>query len=269
MGLFNNLAGAISSFKEGYSGVSDDTKMFLWNIPEPMHEVIVSGDHERTIYTYSSEPLRKIRKGQIVTVEAFRGDAVMTSTETGTRWDTRTDGDTVILYNGIPFGFSSIPKEKVMEAAKLGYALKFKSKCYGMLEGYKGVKEMRLIAPQRIFLKDWIPSAPEDRPISMRENGFVYNEYDPDDFKAISVRDSWFFADATLAIIPTPKGSKAKPHIGVFANDGTQISEVAAINQYYNKLLDFMQRYTKYNVSAYRCALNDGRAYYHIEIEGF
>ena len=121
-----------------------------WNVPTPSKALLVSGDSERTLFTYDSEPLKSVRKNEVVTVSAFIGDASMVSRSTGLVWDTLKDGDMLMLYNRRPIGFSSVPRSVVMEAAMYGYELQFKARCYGMLKGYKGVKEMRLIAPKTI-----------------------------------------------------------------------------------------------------------------------
>ena len=240
-----------------------------WALPSPTYEVVMVGDRERKVYTYDSRPLAAVKSGQSIVLEAFRGDAAMTSVHTGYYSDNFNSDDTLMMYNGQPIGFMSIPKDKVFTAAQLGYALKVNAVCRGMLEGYKGVKEIVALAPNRIYLYDWIPGAPDDRPLRDRDEYFSFNEYDEEDFKNIAIKDEWVFQDARIEMIPTPKGSSAKPHIGIYSSDGMQVSEVAAKNNYYNGLIDFMGKYKGFTVKATRqkSAINDG-SYYRIEILG-
>lgn len=123
--------------------------------PEYAQLVEVGGDCEKTIYVYDSEPLKGVRKGQTVTVEIYRGDMIMRSVHTGTVANSAEFDDVVVGYDGHPIGFTSLPRSEVINSAHMGYVLHFKAKCYGMLEGYPGCKEMRLLAPKRFALDEW------------------------------------------------------------------------------------------------------------------
>ena len=248
-------------------------QMRPWNCPQHAEIIELNGDYENIIYTYNSEPLKGVRKGQTIEVDVYRGDAVLCSQHSCTIADSEEWEDTVIMYNNEPFGFSSFPRDKVLEAAQMGYAFRMKAKCYGMLEDYPGVKEMKLLAPNPFYLYGLIPGAPDDRPKRVVEaesdEYFSYNEYDAEDFKNIATKDKWVFFDAKIEIIPTPKGSSAKPHIGVYSSDGMLISEVAAKNGYYGKMIDYMNKYETFTVKATRRASSvDDSAFYKIEIMG-
>ena len=281
MGMLGNL---IKSFKEGMS--EDEPKKAAmrttpsmpapgvhqlkpWPLATPKYEVVISGDKERDIYSYDSRPLKGIRKGQVITVELFRGEGFMTSTDTGYCHDMQEFNDCIVLYEGSPIGFITFPIDKLKRSAELGYAIKLNAMCYGMLEGYNGIKRMAALVPQRFYLHDWIPGAEDDRPISEHENYFSYNEHDEEDYANLTSRYEWDFKNARLQLIPTPPKSSAKPHIGVYSSDGMLISEVAAKNGYYKELLKFMENYNSYDVKATRniSELN-GNVYFKIEIIG-
>ena len=240
-----------------------------WPLATPKYEVVISGDDERHIYNYDSRPLKGVRKGQVVTVELFRGEGCMTSTDTGYCHDMNEFNDCMVLYEGAPIGFIKFPVDKLKRAAELGYAIKLKAKCYGMLEGYKGIKDMAALVPEYFYLYDWIKGAEDDRPIWKRENYFKYYEYDKEDYANLTSRYEWEFKDASIRMIPTPPKSTAKPHIGVYAADGMQISEVAAKNGYYGKLIEFMESYNSFDVFATRNVSDmNGEVFFKIEILG-
>ena len=244
--------------------------MSPWPIATPKYAVTINGQEERQIYSYDSSPLKGVRKGQVVTVELFRGDGAMVSTCTGYYADTKDRHDCIVLYEGRPIGFIAFPVEKLRRAAEMGYAIMLSAKCYGPLEGYPGIKEMRALVPHRFYLVDWIPGAEDDRPLRERENYFHYNEYDEADFRNLITKYEWDFEDARLEMIPTPAKSSAKPHIGVYSKEGMLISEVTARNSCYKKLIEFMEQYDSFRVVAKRVTSEiDGTLWYSIEILGF
>ena len=280
MGMFKDF---VKAFKEGMSddeprNVKNKTKevpkkgehnLIPWVLPMPQYEVIISGDKERDIFSYDSGPLKGIRKGQVVTVELFRGEGSMTSTDTGYFHDMQEYNDCIVLYEGLPIGFIKFPVDKLKRAAELGYAIKLNAKCYGMLEGYNGIKKMAALVPEYFYLHDWIPGVEDDRPIWKRENYFKYNDYDEEDYANLTSRYEWEFEDAQIRMIPTPPKSTAKPHIGVYSSDGTLISEVAAKNGYYSKLLQYMESYGSFDVFATRNVSDiNGQVFFTIEILG-
>lgn len=240
-----------------------------WPVAMPKYEVVISGDTERQIYSYDSRPLKGVRKGQVVTVELFRGEGFMTSTDTGYCHDMSEFDDCMVLYEGSPIGFVRFPIDKLRQAAELGYAIKMSAKCYGMLEGYHGIKEMKALLPNRFYLYDWIPGVEDDRPLYEHENYFYYNEYDEEDYANLTTRYKWEFRDAKIQMIPTPPKSSAKPHIGVYSSDGMLVSEVSARNGCYKDLLKFMESYSSFDVFASRnvSQYND-EVYFKIEILG-
>lgn len=270
MGMFGNLMKAVKNGgKKQTPAVKSQCfhQLRPWPISTPKYEVVISGDSERTIYGYDSTPLGNVGSGQIVTVELFRGDGFMTSTATGYRKETG-DLDCIALYDGAPIGFMTFPADKLKQSAELGYAVKAKAKCHGMLEGYVGIKSMTALVPDRFYLHDWIPGAEDDRPMRDREYVFHYNEYDAEDYANLATRNKWTFKGARIEMIPTPPKSSAKPHIGVYSHDGMLLSEVAAKNSYYSNLLKFMESYKSFEVKAVRKEGDDGMAYYSIDIIG-
>ena len=149
MGFFKTAAKVVSGTVKEYRKENAAEYYQPWNVPKPKHSALVKGSNERPIYVYDSTPRKGVRKGQTVSVTVFPGDAAMTSRHTGMRWSTN-EGDMLILYENSPIGFANVPKDAVLQAAKAGFRLKFNAKCYGMLAGYKGVKEMKILMPSRI-----------------------------------------------------------------------------------------------------------------------
>ena len=229
----------------------------------------IGGDSEYGVYTYNSEPLKYISDGQVFEVEAYCGECVMVS-GTGTRWDSASDGDVPILYGSQFIGFTSIPKDKVIEAAKYGYALKFKAVCKGMVPGYANVKNIKVLAPRPFYLYEWIKGMPDDRPLSHRENYFMEYVRNGECHRNLLPQSSWQFVDVSIQMIPTPCDSTAKPHIGVYTADGMQIMELSARSSGYKDMLTYMWKYSKYNVIAERMpTYGNEKPVYKVEILGF
>lgn len=270
MGLLDKLLGKQDKTKASPIGLTTKPYIELWPIRTPPYQIIVTGNKERQIYVYDSAPLKGIRKGQVVTVELFRGEGALVSTSTGTFRRREGLNDCIVVYEGYPIGFITFPNDKLRQAAELGFAIKLNAMCYGALEGYKGIKEMRALVPEHFYLHDWIPNVEDDRPIWKRENYFTYNEFDESDYRNLVTGYEWDFPNARIALIPTPEKSKAKPHIGVYAQDGMQISEVSARNGCYNNLYEFAARYASFHVTAKRRVSEfDQKVYYIIEIIGY
>lgn len=269
MGLLDKIFNKSDKRKSAMPARREVPYMNQWPIEMPKYEILVSGDMERQIYVYDSSPLKGIRKGQVVKVELFRGTGAMVSTATGFFKDMEGTKDCIVLYDGRPIGFIAFPADKLKRAAEMGYAIKMNARCYGALEGYKGIKEMRALVPQLFYLRDWIPGAEDDRPLWQRENYMKYNEYDATDYRNLTSNYEWDFPNAKIAMIPTPEGSQAKPHIGLYAQNGMQISEVSARNGCYKDLITFMNKYKTFHIKATRVISEyEEKIYYTIEILG-
>lgn len=77
----------------------------------PTKEIVLSGSHERDVYTYYGGPLKGIRVGQTFDAEVARKPVTLVSELTGTEWNTAEHGNNALMYRGKPFGsFSPMSK---------------------------------------------------------------------------------------------------------------------------------------------------------------
>ena len=69
--------------------------------------ITLVGDVSSTVYVYVPERLRGISRGDKFTLECSKKPMRLTSTVTGTEWDSADAGDIPLLYKGRPVGFLS------------------------------------------------------------------------------------------------------------------------------------------------------------------
>lgn len=268
MGFFSSLIKAVgaASKQEAKPKAAPTCKLRPWRVPAVKMTHTLVGDTERDVYIYDGRPLSSVRKGSAFELEVFRGDATMRSIYTG-REDGTDSYRVCMLYDGEPVGFVSMSLEEVRKAADSGIALRARAKCHGMVEGYKGVKDIRVTIPRKLFAEDVIADMRAMEAGAPADHGvYGYNEYDEDDFRGLAARNAWEIPSARVELIPTPKGSSAKPHVGVYMEDGTLVSEVAAKDCCYKDLVEIADGYSHYYVIARRWAKDDGSAAYHIRI---
>ena len=71
----------------------------------PTKEIVLSGSHERDVYTYYGGPLKGIRVGQTFDAEVARKPVTLVSELTGTEWNTAEQRkQRGLWYRGKPFG---------------------------------------------------------------------------------------------------------------------------------------------------------------------
>lgn len=76
----------------------------------PTKEIVLSGSHERDVYTYYGGPLKGIRVGQTFDAEVARKPVTLVSELTGTEWNTAEHGNNALKCktNGVRvFGYAS------------------------------------------------------------------------------------------------------------------------------------------------------------------
>ncbi len=238
-----------------------------WNDVRINRTVVIDGDSPRTVYVYDSGPLSNVNAGQIIEMDAFRGDAAMRSVHTGTFSSTDDRSDTCLMYDGQAVGFVSLPLGEVRKAADTGLALKIRCRVEGMLAGYSGVKEVVAFLPQRVYASDIIDQDNALKAgVPANAESVEYHEYDEADYQDLLPRDEWEFMGARLQYLPVPEGSRAKPHVAVVSDEGMMISRVTARNSYYKDLVTAMDAATNFYVSARRWTRHDGQPAYRIVV---
>lgn len=80
---------------------------FLKAFGATRRDITLSGNVSSTVYVYVPEILRDISKGDKFTLECSKKPTRLTSTVTGTAWESARDGDIPVLYRGKPVGFLS------------------------------------------------------------------------------------------------------------------------------------------------------------------
>lgn len=222
------------------------------------------GECERTVYVYYGEPLRKIRKGDVFDVEVVTKPMRLRSELTGGVWDT-TDNGFALAYKGKVFGAASALGNTFKDITELGYRITVSCRMTGWYA--KGIPTvvMMIDEPEEIFA--WLVAckglgrdvsfeerhSPECESAALSERtrlelskacgrelpvgvdgDCVYIEDD----KWTGMRKSGVFpVEVSTELIPTPRGSTAKPHVAVFV-DGAMAADVSARCVHYKTLAE-------------------------------
>lgn len=253
MGLFSSLAKAILTS----NGAPRSTAMSAQDDRHPAARVIdIDGDCEKTVFTYVGVPFKGIRKGAEFYVDPLGRDMVIHSKSTGTTSDSAEFGDTPLSYNGTAFGFTYSGLGFLKEMVAAGFTIRLKVKKTGMYS--PGVPELVSLTAEPRLLEQWwerqktltipVPFSEENElirreaqykarvaQVRRRRTGI---ELANDSLEVwITVTDrNWiggklprkdFRFTPSFEIVPTPKGSSAKPHIKVIA-DGNPLVEINA-----------------------------------------
>lgn len=253
MGLFSSLAKAILTG----SGAPRSAAMSAQDGRHPAARAIdIDGDCEKTVFVYVGVPFKGIRKGTEFYVDPLGRDMVIHSKSTGTTADSAEFGDTPLSYNGTAFGFTYSGLGFLKEMVAAGFTFRLKVKKTGMYS--PGVPELVSLTAEPRLLKQWwerqktltipVPFSEEDELIRHEAQhkarvaqvrcGRTGIELAKDSLEVwITVTDgNWiggklprkdFRFTPSFEIVPTPKGSSAKPHIKVLA-DGNPLVEINA-----------------------------------------
>lgn len=253
MGLFSSLAKAILTG----NGAPRSAAMPAHDGRHPAARVIdIDGDCEKTVFAYVGVPFKGIRKGAEFYVEPLGRDMVIHSKSTGTTADSAEFGDTPLSHNGTAFGFTYSGLGFLKEMVAAGFTIRLKVKKTGMYS--PGVPELVSLTAEPWLLKQWwerqktltipVPFSEEDELIRHEAQhkarvaqvrcGRTGIELAKDSLEVwITVTDgNWIGGELpgkdfrfapSFEIVPTPKGSSAKPHIKVLA-DGNPLVEISA-----------------------------------------
>lgn len=222
------------------------------------------GECERSVYVYYGEPLRKIRKGDVFDAEVVTKPMRLRSELTGGVWDT-TDNGFALAYKGKVFGAASALGNTFKDITELGYRITVSCRMTGWYT--KGIPTvvMMIDEPEEIFA--WLDAckglgrdvsfeerhSPECESAALSERtrlelskacgrelpvgvdgDCVYIEDD----KWTGMRKSGVFpVEVSTELIPTPRGSTAKPHVAVFV-DGSMAADVSARCVHYKTLAE-------------------------------
>lgn len=266
MGLFGDIARAAANaaLSTAKDMMEDAAAAKLGQQVDVGKSISFRGECERTVYVYYGEPLRKIRKGDVFDAEVVTKPMRLRSELTGGVWDT-TDNGFALAYKGKVFGAASALGNTLKDIAELGYRITVSCRMTGWYA--KGIPTvvMMIDEPEEIFA--WLDACKglgrdvrfEDRHSSECEaatskvqtarmlskmcgrelpvgvdGDCVYIE---DDKWAGRRKSGIFPVEVSTELVPTPRGSTAKPHVAVFV-DGAMATDVSARCVHYKTLAE-------------------------------
>lgn len=266
MGLFGDIARAAANvaLSTAKDVMGDAAAAKLGQQVGVGKSISFRGECERPVYVYYGEPLRKIRKGDVFDAEVVTKPMRLRSELTGGVWDTTDDGF-VLAYKGKVFGAASALGNTFKDITELGYRITVSCRMTGWYA--KGIPTvvMMIDEPEEIFA--WLDAckglgrdvsfeerhSPECESAALSERtrlelskacgrelpvgvdgDCVYIEDD----KWGGMRKSGVFpVEVSTELIPTPRGSTAKPHVAVFV-DGSMAADVSARCVHYKTLAE-------------------------------
>lgn len=228
-----------------------------------IYTLTLEGDSERRVYTYDGAPLKGTRKGSVFYADVITEPVSLHSDVTGSDWDS-SSGGVALAVNGMLFGMTSTLERTFKELAEAGYAVKVKAKRLGMY--CEGIPEIVLMIPDPNEVFHWrdacrglgreVPfeerhseeceraaelenerhrlsrSSGLDLPVGVDGDVFFIND---EDWPGAKPSNGLALVEISTELIPTPKGSSAKPHI-VVSVSGEAFVEVSARNHQYSAM---------------------------------
>lgn len=266
MGLFGDIARAAANvaLSTAKDMMGDAAAAKLGQQVGAGKSISFRGECERTVYVYYGEPLRKIRKNDVFDAEVVTKPMRLRSELTGGVWDTTDDGF-ALAYKGKVFGAASALGNTFKDITELGYRITVSCRMTGWYA--KGIPTvvMMIDEPEEIFA--WLDACKglgrgvrfEDRhspeceaatskvqtarmlskmcgrelPVGV-DGDCVYIE---DDKWAGRRKSGIFPVEVSTELVPTPRGSTAKPHVAVFV-DGAMAADVSARCVHYKTLAE-------------------------------
>lgn len=266
MGLFGDIARAAANaaLSTAKDMIGDAAAAKIGQQAGVGKSISFRGECERTVYVYYGDPLRKIRKGDVFDAEVVTKPMRLRSELTGGVWDT-TDNGFALAYKGKVFGAASALGNTFKDITELGYRITVSCRMTGWYA--KGIPTvvMMIDEPEEIFA--WLDAckglgrdvsfeerhSPECESAALSERtrlelskacgrelpvgvdgDCVYIEDD----KWTGMRKSGVFpVEVSTELIPTPRGSTAKPHVAVFV-DGAMAADVSARCVHYKTLAE-------------------------------
>lgn len=266
MGLFGDIARAAANvaLSTAKDMMGDAAAVKLGQHVGAGKSISFRGECERPVYVYYGDPLRKIRKGDVFDAEVVTKPMRLRSELTGGVWDTTDDGF-ALAYKGKVFGAASALGNTFKDITELGYRITVSCRMTGWYA--KGIPTvvMMIDEPEEIFA--WLDACKglgrdvrfEDRhspeceaatskvqtarmlskmcgqelPVGV-DGDCVYIE---DDKWAGRRKSGIFPVEVSTELVPTPRGSTAKPHVAVFV-DGAMAADVSARCVHYKTLAE-------------------------------
>ena len=259
MGFLSWLFGSRGNEGQGPSQTNTSESRPSPSPHRPIREKIdIDGECETRIYTYLGAIFKGINKGDEFYVDVVDHDVELHSQSTETTIDTAEWGTTAVSYNGRVFGSLGSDLEHLKDVAAAGFRFRLRVKKVGMYSA--GIPELVAMTIDTDALSEWWDRQSESSGlVSINEAELlaaIDERREAKRLRTISERvgievtdaslvatiypnrqrwlaDEWpsesSFFSPTIEVLPTKKGSHAKPHILI--RDGeTNLYEVSARN---------------------------------------
>lgn len=140
-----------------------------------MRDVIINGDSPSIVYVYDGAPIRNVKVGETIYMDASSKRTVMTSKATGTTWDSIGGHGVPLYYYGKPVGFLPTNSDKINAMLKNGRSVKVAVKRVGTY--MPGIPEMKAMLPSRKTmgqLADSVSEPIQHKPMSRKTKRVLF-----------------------------------------------------------------------------------------------
>ncbi|WP_141670169.1 hypothetical protein [Actinobaculum suis] len=194
--------------------------------------------YEDQVYVYDSSSYQHVPTGDMNELTVYAGDAKMTSTATGTVWDTRSSHGMCLLHRGFPIGFIHVlPRNTIRSARRAGIEIKVQARIEGNLPGYPGIRHVTVFRPKsNQVIENYVEATRNGVPETA--SYIEYFENNEDDYAELRPRKHWYFKGVTFNYLPVPEGSKAKPTIELRSAAGQLICRLNGRNRVYADVVE-------------------------------
>lgn len=219
----------------------------------------LEGDRVATAYIYDGRPLKKIKEGEVFSLDTIPTHVTIRSTLTGGTWSSLNDDGIPLGYGGRPVGFTNGSCDDIRKLLDMGYAVTIAARCNGMYD--KGIPDVVVMLPPREEIRALFD--PEQKAWN---DGliFSYNVYEENDAMHSIAGENEKLA-VEVKMLPVEKGSSAKPKIALMDGDKA-VDEFGARSKRYKTFVEHVGKVVKISVTKRAKSLDDGD-YYHVEVD--
>lgn len=231
--------------------------MKLLSFAEPK-TVFLSGPEAKKVYVYYPRPLKHLRDGERFVLSLSSKPTRLVSPLTGEEWNTKDNGY-VLLYKRRVIGACDYLGEELKSIERTGIEIQIDAMKNGWYVERK-IPNITAFWPSHEEMKKWIRAQKLLRralpfPAEIIKFNTTFEKGDIVPNKQVS--------DITLKMMPVPKGSSAKPHIG-FWSGSRFLFDVDAKSDAYKQLLPLVDNITRMFIEKRKSTINKGE-YIHIE----
>lgn len=188
-------------------------------------------------YLYYPSVIKTIPDGQLFYLDLIFSKMKLISEVTETQIEIQ-EYNYALGYNGKVIGVCSYANDVLREYWDKKINVRVAARKNGYVSGFTNLPNIKLYFPKKDKLKSSLGAMVFSPGAAVENIFYEFRIYTPSSLIHVDTAHDFI---CKPKIIPTPKGSKAKPHIGFY--DGSElIFELSAQNNYYSSILELVDK---------------------------